>query len=76
MNPFARFLPEVKHIVSRISVLLAAVILFMGWPALTAVAAVGPGANALLAPEIQAKLKLSPEQRQQIQAIVRATVAP
>src|SRR5688500_3508627 len=33
----------------------------------------GPGANALLAPEVEAKLKLSPEQRQQIQAIVRVT---
>src|SRR5688572_9306808 len=73
MNPFARFLVELGRTVSQFPVLLAALVLLMGWPALPAIAAVGPGAIALLAPAVEAKLKPSPEQRQQIQAIVRAT---
>src|ERR1041384_5854416 len=54
-------------------VVVVAAVLLLGWPAPTAHGAVGPGASALLAAEVDAKLNLSISQRQQIQSIARAT---
>lgn len=55
------------------NVVVVAAIMLMVWFSNTALGAVGPGANALLAAEVEAKLNLSPAQRQQIQVIAGAT---
>lgn len=73
MKHDARFQRDAQRRFSRFAPIAAAVFLLLGWPALPAVAAVSPGAAALLAPDVAPQLKLSPEQRQQIQAILRAT---
>src|SRR5687768_6631235 len=73
MNHDVRFQRDSRSTFSRFAVVVTGVFLLMGWPTMSAAAAVGPGAAALLAPDVETKLNLSSEQRQQIQAIVRAT---
>lgn len=73
MNHPTRFPCDQRSKGPGIAAILAALIVLVAWPVSSARAAVGPGAGALLATDVQAKLNLSPAQRQQIQSIARAT---